>query len=76
VRTFLLKATATVLTMCTTVASALFVTSHLKNPAAPLQPPVLTAANGSSNAAVGGTLTVGPSVQPSNAEPMTSTYAS
>jgi len=76
VRVFFLKATATVLTMCTTVASALFVTSHLKNPAAPLQPPVLTAANGSSNTAAGGTLTIGPSVQPSNAEPMTSTYAS
>jgi len=76
VRTFLLKGAATALTMCTTVASALFVTSHLKNPAAPLQPPVLTAANSSSNAAVGGTLTIGPSVQPSNAEPMTSTYAS
>jgi len=75
VRIFLLKATATVLTMCTTVASALFVTSHLKNPAAPLQPPVLTAGNGSSTTALG-TLTVGPSVQPSNAEPMTSTYAS
>jgi len=76
VRIFLLKATVTVLTMCTTVASALFVTSHLKNPAAQLQPPVLTAANGSSNTAAGGTLTIGPSVQPSNAEPMTSTYAS
>jgi len=76
VRIFLLKATATALTMCTTVASALFVTSHLKNPAAPLQPPVLTAGNGSSTTALGGTLTVGPSVQPSNAEPMTSTYAS
>jgi hypothetical protein len=36
----------------------------------------LTAANGSSNTAAGDTLTVGPSVQPSNAEPMTSTYAS
>ena len=75
-RIFLLKTAATVLTMCTTVASAMFVTSHLKNPAAPLQPPVLTAGTGSSSAALGGTLTVGPSVQPSNAEPMTSTYAS
>jgi len=76
VRIFVLKTAATVLTMCTTVASALYVTSHLKNPAAPLQPSVLTAGNGSSNTALGGTLTVGPSVQPSNAEPMTSTYAS
>jgi len=76
VRIFVLKTAATVLTMCTTVASALYVTSHLKNPTAPLQPSVLTAGNGSSNAALGGTLNVGPSVQPSNAEPMTSTYAS
>jgi len=76
VRIFLLKAAATMLTMCTTVASALFVTSHLKNPTAPLQPPVLTAGKASTGTALGGTLTVGPSVQPSDAEPMTSTYAS
>jgi hypothetical protein len=53
-----------------------FVTAHLKNPAAPLQPAVVNAANGSSSASLGGTMTVGPSVQPSNAEPVTSTYAS
>jgi hypothetical protein len=74
VRTFLPKAAATVLTMGATVASALFVTSHLKNPAAPLQPPVLNAGAGAS--AMGGRLTIGPSVQASNQEPMTSTYAS
>jgi len=47
-RVFLLKAAATVLTIGATVSSALYVTSHLKNPAAPLQPPVLTAGDGSS----------------------------
>src|SRR2546430_6168774 len=75
-RVFLLKAAATVLTIGATVSSALYVTSHLKNPAAPLQPPVLTAGDGSSATALGGALTLGPSVQPSNVEPMTSTYAS
>ena len=75
-RVFLLKAAATVLTIVATVSSALYVTSHLKNPAAPLQPPVLTAGDGSSETALGGTLTLGPSVQPSDVEPMTSTYAS
>src|SRR5213596_784120 len=75
-RVFLLKAAATVLTIGATVSSALYVTSHLKNPAAPLQPPVLTAGDGSSETALGGTLTLGPSVQPSDVEPMTSTYPS
>ena len=75
-RRFLLKAAVTVLTLGATVASALFVTSHLKNPAAPLQPPVLSAGTGSTVSTLGGTLTVGPSVQASNQEPITSTYAS
>lgn len=75
-RTLVLKAAATALTLGATVASALFVTSHLKNPAAPLQPPVLSSGTGSSASALGGTMTVGPSVQPSNTQPVTSTYAS
>jgi len=75
-RLLLIKAVATALNVAATVASALFVTAHLKNPAAPLQPAVLNAGNGASSTAADGTLTVGPSVQPSSAEPMTSTYAS
>ena len=74
-RPLALKAAATLLTLGTTVASALFVTAHLKNPSAPLQPPVLSGTSASVNTA-GGTLTVGPSVQPSDQQPMTSTYAS
>ena len=70
-RLFLLKAVATALTVGATVASAVFVTSHLKNAAAPLQPTVLNA----STTSVGG-LTVGPAVQPTNQAPITSTYAS
>ena len=67
----LLKAAATLFTAGATVASALFVTSHLKNSAAPLQPSVLKA----SNTSVGG-VTIGPSVQPTNEPAITSTYAS
>ncbi len=75
-RTFLVKAAATVLTIGATAVSALFVTSHLKNPTAPLQPTVLNAGAGTSATAPGGAVTMGPSVQASNQEPMTSTYAS
>jgi hypothetical protein len=71
-----LKGGATLLTVATTVLSALYVTSHLKNPAAPLQPTVLSASGGSTIAAAGGSLTVGPSVQSSDVQPVTSTYAS
>jgi hypothetical protein len=43
VRVFLMKVVATALTLAATAASAAFVTSHLKNPSAPLQPTVLSA---------------------------------
>jgi hypothetical protein len=75
-RLLLLKAVATALTVGATVASAMFVTSHLKNSTAPLQPTVLNAGSGSNSNALGGTLSVGPSVQPANQPPITSTYAS
>jgi hypothetical protein len=61
-RAWLLKAGATLLALCATLLSGLYVTSHLKNPVAPLQPPVL----GSSAVEV-----ASPQVQP-----LTSTYAS
>jgi hypothetical protein len=69
VRTFLLKAGATAVTLVATIVSALYVTSHLKNPAAPLQPVVLSSIGGD-----GVTLT--PGVQQGKVPPMTSTYAS
>ncbi|MHB8589993.1 MAG: hypothetical protein ACYDA0_14275 [Candidatus Dormibacteraceae bacterium] len=75
-RTVILKAGATLLTVATTVMSAMYVTSHLKNPAAPLQPIVLSASGAATISAPGGTLTLGPSVQPSTVQPVTSTYAS
>jgi len=68
-----LKVGATALTVVTTVLSALYVTSHLNNPAAPLQPTVLRSGGTS---VAGGSLTLGPSVQPSDVQPVTSTYAS
>jgi hypothetical protein len=75
-RTVILKTGATLLTVATTVLSAMYVTSHLKNPGAPLQPTVLSASGATTVSAPGGTLTLGPSVQPSTAQPVTSTYAS
>jgi len=75
-RTVMLKAGATLLTVATTALSAVYVTSHLKNPGAPLQPTVLSASGVTTVSAPGGTLTLGPSVQPSTTQPVTSTYAS
>lgn len=60
VRSLLLKIGATVLSLIATAASAAYVTSHLKNPAAPMQPAVL----------------ISTSVQPADVQPVTSTYAS
>ena len=69
VRAFVLKAGATLLTLGATLASALYVTSHLKNPDAPLQPIVLSSVSS-------GNLTLTPGVQQANVAPITSTYAS
>jgi hypothetical protein len=75
-RSAILKLGATLLTIVATALSAFYVTAHMKNPAAPLQPTVLNASGATTLSAPGGTLTVGPSVQPSTAHPVTSTYAS
>jgi hypothetical protein len=71
-RSFVLKTGATFLTIGATMLSALFVTSHVKNQAAPLQPPVL---NSGKSASAGGVM-IGPSVHSSDVQPVTSTYAS
>jgi hypothetical protein len=73
-RTVVLRVGATVLTLATTLLSAAYVTAHLKNPAAPLQPAVVKASTGST--ATGGGVKLGPSVQPGSGQPVTSTYAS
>jgi hypothetical protein len=67
-RTVVLKLGATVLTILTTVVSAAYVTAHLKNSGAPLQPTVIRDASSG--------VMLGPSVQPGNVQPVTSTYAS
>ena len=74
-RGLVLKAGATVLMLGTAMLAAVYVTSHLKNPTAPLQPTVLTAGHGATDNA-GGTLAIGPSVQQGDVQPVTSTYAS
>ena len=56
-----LKAGVTALTLAAAVASALYVSSHVRNQAAPLHPAVLT---------------VSPGVTASDVAPATSTYAS
>ena len=71
-RSFLLKLGATLLTLGTTVASAVYVTAHLKNPSAPLQPAVLASQQGGQ---VGG-VTITPGVRQGDVQPVTSTYAS
>ncbi len=71
-----LKLGATLVAVATTVLSSLYVTSHLKNPSAPLQPAVLSGSANGSVSMLGGQLSVGPSVQPSDTQPVTSTYAS
>ncbi len=71
-RPFLLKLGATALTLGATLASVLYVTAHLKNPSAPLQPTVLASHQGGS---VGG-VTITPGVRKGDVQPVTSTYAS
>jgi hypothetical protein len=75
-RALVLKLGTTVLTVGATVLSSLYVTAHLKNTSAPLQPAVLSSGQGTTVSALGGSVVVGPSVQPGQAQPVTSTYAS
>jgi hypothetical protein len=69
-RTLLLKFGATVLTLGTTLASAMYVSAHLKNPSAPLQPTVLASQSGTTG------VTITPGVRQTDVQPVTSTYAS
>jgi hypothetical protein len=76
-RPLLLKLGATVVTLSATIASSLYVSAHLKNPNAPLQPAVLnTSTSASVDLPGGGTLSIAPSVQSSTATPVASTHAS
>jgi hypothetical protein len=76
-RSTVLKLGATLLTLATTVGSALYVTAHLKNPGAPLRPTVLSASVGATvDVPGGGAVTLTPAVRPTDVQPVTSTYAS
>ena len=75
-RSLLLKVGATLLTLATSLTSAVYVTSHLKNPNAPLRPSVLDTANIPTANVFTGRLTLTPSIKSSDQQPLTSTYAS
>jgi hypothetical protein len=70
-----LKAGATVLTLAAAVASAIYVSGHVRNGTAPLHPTVIGEPAVVSTSA-GGRLSVSPSVRSSDVESVTSTYAS
>jgi hypothetical protein len=71
----LLKAVATIVTMVATAVSAVYVSAHVKNPTAPLHPPVLNGSNSAGEKA-GGKLAVAPSVRSTTVQAVTSTYPS
>lgn len=73
-RSLPLKAAATALTLGATVAAAIQVGGHVRDPAAPLHPVVLGTPPATTTA--GGRLQLTPSVRSSNAQPVTSTAAS
>lgn len=74
-RSFLLKAAATTLTLVATATSALYVGSHVKNGAAPLHPAVLGNVAPAS-LSPSGKLNLSPAVRTGDYEPVTSTYVS
>ncbi len=77
IRAAVLRAGATAIALGATVISAAYVTAHLKNPAAPLQPPVLSTGAGASVGLPGGaTFGIAPSVRHADVQPVTSTHAS
>jgi len=75
VRSLLLKAGATVLTLAAAAAAAAHVSANVKNPVAPLHPGVLGAPPAVSTPA-SGKLTLSPAVHTSKVETVTSTYVS
>ena len=74
-RSLLLKAGATALTLVAAAAAAMQVSGHVKNPEAPLHPGVLGAPAAVSTPA-GGKLSLSPAVRTAKVETVTSTYAS
>ena len=76
-RPLLLKAGATAVTLGATFVSALYVTAHLKNPNAPLQPSVLSSSADASIGLPGGaSFKIAPSVRHTDVQPVATTHAS
>ncbi|HZU16724.1 MAG TPA: hypothetical protein VFD01_09050 [Candidatus Dormibacteraeota bacterium] len=75
-RSLLLRAAATALTLAVAVLSARHVAAHLRDPAAPLHPPVVSAGTGPLPAGSGGSLQLTPDVRTTDLPPATSTYVS
>lgn len=69
-----LKAAATLITLGTAAASAIYVSGHVKNVSAPLHPSVIGAS--SESAAASGRLHLTPSVNAREVQAVTSTHAS
>ena len=74
-RSLLLKAGATALTLISAAAAAIHVNGHVKNPEAPLHPGVM-GAPAAVSAPAGGKLSLSPAVRTAKVETVTSTYAS
>lgn len=74
-RSLLLKAVVTGITLLTAATSAGYVSGHVKHGAAPLHPSVTGGSAFTSNQA-GGRLSLSGSVHSANVEAVTSTYAS
>jgi hypothetical protein len=73
-RSLLLRAAATALTVVVAAAAAVHVSANLKSASAPLHPGVVGASTVTAGA--GGRLSLTPSVQSGDAHAVTSTYAS
>lgn len=74
-RGLLLKAAATVLTLGAAALSARHVTVHLRDPAAPLHPPIVQG-GAPVPTGEGGSLQLTPGVRTTDLPPATSTYVS
>ena len=75
IRSLLLKAVATGITVLTAATSAGYVSGHVKHGSAPLHPAV-TGGSAFSSGQTGGRLSLSVSVHSANVETVTSTYAS
>jgi hypothetical protein len=76
VRSLLLKAAVTALTLAAAAAAAVQVNGHLKTAAAPLHPTVLGSTTAAAGLGADGKLHLSPSVRTGDVQAVTSTYTS